>query len=55
MISKNLDGKGGTMEVVSPGFEGMDDCQEFSIVDIIISFRWGEGLREVGTGVPFTI
>ena len=55
MISENLDGEGGTVEVVSPGFEGMDDCQEFSIIDIIIPFCWREGLREVRTGVPFAI
>ena len=55
MIGENLNGKGGTMEVVSPGFEGTDDCQEFSIVDIVIPFRWGEGLREVRTRVPFTV
>ena len=55
MISENLDGKGGTMEVMSPGLEGMDDCQEFSVIDIIVLFCWGEGLREVRTGMPFTI
>ena len=55
MIGENLDGEGGAMEVVSLGFEGMDDCQEFSIVDIVIPFRWGEGLREVRTRVPFAV
>ena len=55
MISENLDGEGGTMEVVSPGFEGMDDCQEFSIIDIVILFCWREGLREVRARVPFAI
>ena len=47
MIGENLDGKGGTIKVVSPGFEDVDDCQEFSIIDIVISFHWGERLREV--------
>ena len=55
MISKDLDGEGGTMEVMSPGFEGMDDCQEFSVIDIIVPFHWEEGLREVRTGMPFAI
>ena len=55
MIGENLDGEGGTMEIMSPGFEGMDDSQEFSVIDIIVPFHWGEGLREVRTGMPFTI
>ena len=55
MIDENLDGEGGTVEVMSPGFEGMDDCQEFSVIDIIVPFHWGEGLREVRTGMPFAI
>ena len=55
VIGEDLDGEGGTMEVMSPGFEGTDDSQEFSVVNIIVPFCWGEGLREVGTGMPFAI
>ena len=55
MISEDLDEEGGTVEVMSPGFEGTDDSQEFSVINIIVSFCWGEGLREVGTGMPFAI
>ena len=55
MIGENLDGEGETVEVVSPGFEGTDDCQEFSIIHIVILFCWGEGLREVRTRVPFAV
>ena len=55
MIGKDLDGEGGTVEVMSPGLEGMDDSQEFSVKNVIVSLRWGKGLREVGTGVPFTV
>ena len=47
MISENLDGKGGTVEVVSPGFEGTDDSKEFMIIDVIILFYRREGLREI--------
>ena len=43
------------MEVMSPGFESMDNCQEFMVVDIIISFCWGKGLGKVQTGMPFAI
>ena len=55
MISENLDGKGGAMEVMSPGFESTDNHQEFSVVDIIILLCWGKGLRNVQTGMPFAI
>ena len=55
MISENLDGKRGTMEVMSPGFEGTDYCQEFAVIDIVVVFHQREGLRKVETGVPFAI
>ena len=55
MIGENLDGEGGAVEVMSLGFEGMDDCQEFLVIDIIVLFCWGEGLREVRIGIPFAI
>ena len=55
MIGKDLDGESGTVEVMSPGLEGTDDSQEFSVINVIVPFCWREGLREVGTGVPFTI
>ena len=35
------------MEVVSPGFEGMDDSKELVIINVIILFCQREGLREV--------
>ena len=35
------------MEVMSPGFESMDNCQEFMVVDIIILFCQGKGLGKV--------
>ena len=37
VIGKDLDREGGTMEIVSPRFQGADDCQEFSVVDVIDS------------------
>ena len=55
MIGKDLDGERGTVEVMSPGLEGTDDSQEFSVINVIVLFCWGKGLREVGTGVPFTV
>ena len=33
----------------------MDDSKEFSVVDVIVSFYWGEQLGEVGTWMPLAI
>ena len=42
-------------EVMSSLFECLDDCQEFSVIDVIIPLSWGEGGRMVGTGVEISI
>ena len=55
MISENLDGKRRAMEVISPGFEGTDNCQQFVAIDIIILFCWREGLKKVRAGMPLAV
>ena len=55
VISEDLNWKGGAMEVVSPRLQGMDDSEEFAVVDVIISFCRGERLGEVGAWVPVPI
>jgi len=55
VVSKDLNRKWGAVEVVSPGSKGADDCKEFSIIDVVISFRLGERLREVGAGMPVSV
>ena len=35
MVSEDLYGKGGAMEVVAPGFQGANDSEEFAIIDIV--------------------
>ena len=47
VVSKDLYGEEGAMEVVSPWFQGADDYQEFSIIDVIVSFAREEGLGQV--------
>ena len=47
VVGENLDRKGGTVEVVPPGFESTDDSKEFTIIDVIISFCQREGLSKV--------
>ena len=50
VVDTNLNWERGTLEVVTPGAESMDNHKEFSIVDIIDSFGKGEQLGEVGAG-----
>ena len=38
MIGKDLDRKWGSMEVMSPGFQGSDDGKEFSVIDVVVLF-----------------
>ena len=33
----------------------MDDGEEFSVINVVVSLSRGERLREVGTWVPFAI
>ena len=42
MVGEDLYRKRGSVEVVLPGFQGTDDGGEFSVVDVIVSFCWGE-------------
>ena len=55
VICKDLDGERGSMEVVSPGFQGTDDGEEFPIIDVVILFSRDKQLRKVGVGVPIAI
>ena len=47
VVSEDLNGEWGPMEVVPPGFQGMDDGEEFLVIDVIILFHRDEQLREV--------
>ena len=40
---------------MSPGLQGTDDCKEFSVIDVIVTFCWDERLREIRAGVPIAI
>ena len=37
VICENLHRKWRAMKVVAPRFQGTDDCEEFSVVDVIVS------------------
>ena len=55
MVSEDLDGEWGAIEVVSPGLQGTDDCEELLVIDVIVLFSRDEQLGEVGTGMPIAI
>jgi len=42
MIGEYLYLVGGSFVIVPSVFEGVDDCQEFLVVDIVVDFRWLE-------------
>ena len=44
VVSEDLYGKGGTMEIVAPRLQGANDGKEFAVINIVISFGRGEGL-----------
>ena len=55
VVGEDLDGEGRSMEVVSPRLQGVDDCKECLVIDVIILFSRDEQLGEVGAGVPVTV
>ena len=42
VVSEDLYGEGGSMEVVSSGLQGTDDSKEFPVIDVIVLFCRGE-------------
>ena len=46
---------GRSLNILAPFSKGKNDCKEFSVIDVIISFSRKEGAGEIGTGVEITI
>ena len=44
VVSEDLHGKGGAMEIVAPRFQGANDSEEFAVIDVVVPFGGGEGL-----------
>ena len=55
MVGEDLDKEGRSREVLSPCFKGVEDGEEFSVIDVVVTFSGGERLGEVGARVPFAI
>ncbi len=47
VVCENNDWVGASDEQVSPVFEASDDGQEFSVVDVVVSFSWIECLEVI--------
>ena len=44
VVSEDLYREGGAVEIVAPGFQGANNGEKFSVINIVISFGRGEGL-----------
>ena len=55
MVSEDLHWEGRAMEVVSPGLQGTDDGEKFTVINIIVMFCGGNQLGEIGGWVPVPI
>ena len=55
VVSEDLHRKGRAMKIVAPGFQGADNSKEFMVIDVVVPLSGGEGLQEVGAGMPIAI
>ena len=55
VVGEDLYGEGGAVEIVAPGFQGANNGEKFAIIDIVIPFSGGKGLRQVGAWVPIAV
>ena len=55
VVDEDLNWERRSMEVVPPGFQGLDDHEEFSVIHVIVTLGRDEGLGEIGTGMPVAI
>ena len=44
MVGKDLYWERGTVEVVTPGFQGANDGEKFTVINVIVAFGGGERL-----------
>ena len=44
VVGEDLYGEGGAVEIVAPGFQGANNGEKLSVINIVITFGGGEGL-----------
>ena len=47
VVGEDLHRKRGSVEIISPGFQGANDSKEFTVIDVIVMFYENERLGEV--------
>ena len=45
MVGEDLYWERGSSKVMAPRLQGVDDSEEFSVVNIVVLFGWEEGVR----------
>ena len=55
MVVEDNSRERGSLDIVAPGAESADDAKKLSIVDLIVPFGGGKGLRNEGTRVPYVV
>lgn len=55
MISPDIDRVFRTFKVVTPGFKCTHNCEEFLVVNVVVSFSRGHSFGEVCNWVPVTV
>ena len=55
MVREDLYREGRAMEVVVPRFQGVNNSEEFAVVDVVVALSGGERLREVGARVSVAV
>ncbi len=55
MICVHCNDVRGSCQEWSPIAQGLDDCEKFQIVNVVVSFRFNEGCRIVSDRMSFVV
>ncbi len=55
MVRVNRDDVRGSCQEWPPVTQGLDYCEEFQIIDVIVSFSFDKGCRIIANGVLFVV
>ena len=55
MICYHIDQGQRSLKVMMPDFECFENCEQFSVMDVIVELGWGKSLRVKGDWMDFTI
>ena len=55
VIHEDHDGVSGASEILMPFGESVYDCEEFTIIDVVVAFSGGEYFGDVGARVEIAV